>query len=523
MVTDPDGDITDITWQWASSDAKDGTFTPIEGAMSSMYTPEAADVNKYLRATASYTDAEGSGKSANETSANAVATANVGPEFATAMTNRTVAENTAAGEDIGNPVAANDANGDTLAYTLGGADAASFDIDGTTGQLMTLAALDYETKASYSVTVTASDSGDLSDSTAVTVTVTDVDEDGTASLSATQPQVGVELTAMVTDPDGDITDITWQWASSDAKDGTFTPIEGAMSSMYTPEAADVNKYLRATASYTDAEGSGKSANETSANAVATANVGPEFATAMTNRTVAENTAAGEDIGNPVAANDANGDTLAYTLGGADAASFDIDGTTGQLMTLAALDYETKASYSVTVTASDSGDLSDSTAVTVTVTDVDEGFEVSGPAAMDYAENGTAAVATYSATDPESATITWSLEGDDAALFDLSSGGVLTFGSPPDYENTADADQDNVYEVTVVASDATNDGGLDVTVTVTDVVDEDVAPADPVGRYDKNNNGRIDKEELVDGVFDYNVEQTLSKDELVELIFSYEIG
>ena len=48
-------------------------------------------------------------------------------------------------------------------------------------------------------------------------------------------------------------------------------------------------------------------------------------------------------------------------------------------------------------------------------------------------------------------------------------------------------------------------------------------AGPVGRYDKNNNGRIDKDELVDGVFDYNVEQTLSKDELVELIFSYEIG
>ena len=42
---------------------------------------------------------------------------------------------------------------------------------------MTLAALDYETKATYSVTVTASDSGGLSDSIDVTITVTDVDED----------------------------------------------------------------------------------------------------------------------------------------------------------------------------------------------------------------------------------------------------------------------------------------------------------------------------------------------------------
>ena len=99
--------------------------------------------------------------------------ANVAPEFASATTSRTVAENTAAGEDIGNPVAASDANGDTLTYALGGTDTAFFDIDTDTGQLMTLAALDYETKASYSVTVTASDSGGLSDSIDVTITVTE--------------------------------------------------------------------------------------------------------------------------------------------------------------------------------------------------------------------------------------------------------------------------------------------------------------------------------------------------------------
>ncbi len=33
---------------------------------------------------------------------------------------------------------------------------------------------------------------------------------------------------------------------------------------------------------------------------------------------------------------------------------------------------------------------------------------------------------------------------------------------------ADADQDNVYEITVVASDGSNEGTLDVTVTVTEV-------------------------------------------------------
>ena len=74
--------------------------------------------------------------------------ANVAPEFADSEDGaRSVAEDTAAGEDIGNPVAAADANGDALDYTLGGTDAASFYIDPDTGQLMTLTALDYETKA----------------------------------------------------------------------------------------------------------------------------------------------------------------------------------------------------------------------------------------------------------------------------------------------------------------------------------------------------------------------------------------
>ena len=74
-------------------------------------------------------------------------------------------------------MAASDADDDTLAYALSGADVASFAIDSDTGQLMTLAALDFETKPTYSVTVTASDSGGLSDSIDVTITVTDVDED----------------------------------------------------------------------------------------------------------------------------------------------------------------------------------------------------------------------------------------------------------------------------------------------------------------------------------------------------------
>ena len=156
---------------------------------------------------------------------------------------------------------------------------------------------------------------------------------------------------------------------------------------------------------------------------------------------------------------------------------------------------------VTVVASD-GTNEERLAVTVTVTNVDEAPVITGDAALDYAENGTDPVATYSATDPESVTITWTLEGDDAADFEISAGGVLTFGSPPDYENPADADLDNVYKVTVKASDGTNEDRWDVTVTVTNV-DEDVDPADPlVDRYDANDNDEIERSEVFAAIDDY---------------------
>ena len=92
---------------------------------------------------------------------------------------REVAENTAAGTDIGVAVSATDAENDSLEYSLGGMDAASFDIVLATGQLRTKTGVDYNheaSKNSYSVTVEADDGNSNTATIAVTVNVTDVDE-----------------------------------------------------------------------------------------------------------------------------------------------------------------------------------------------------------------------------------------------------------------------------------------------------------------------------------------------------------
>ena len=81
------------------------------------------------------------------------------------------------------------------------------------------------------------------------------------------------------------------------------------------------------------------------------------------------------------------------------------------------------------------------------------------------------MATYGAVDPEdpSGPITrWSLSGTDAGDFAVSETGELSFRKVPDYERPADSDKDNVYSLSVRASDGRNYGYLAVTVTVDDV-------------------------------------------------------
>ena len=112
-------------------------------------------------------------------------------------TTRTVAENTAKGVNIGNPVEATDADNDALTYTLSGPDAASFEIDNTTGQLKTDADLDYETKNSYTVTITVSD-GSLAITITVIIIIIDLDDQESPTLTLTsQPLTETSLNGSI--------------------------------------------------------------------------------------------------------------------------------------------------------------------------------------------------------------------------------------------------------------------------------------------------------------------------------------
>ena len=347
------------------------------------------------------------------------APANRAPEFMEGdRTTRSVAENTPAGAEIGDPVAATDFNRDTLTYSLRGLGSDLFDVDASSGQLLTKAALDYETEGSYSVFVWVQDNKnaigrpDTERDTVIRIelAVTNEDELGTVALSLSEPDVDVPITASLTDPDGGLDRVVWSWARS-ADQTAWTAISGAALASYTPVAADKGRYLRATASYTDGHGPRKSAQAATV-APVPSNAAPEFTAkdldssrgpnGAIERSVAENTGEAEAVGAPVAAIDAEGDAVTYALGGADAALFTIDPDTGQIRVGAGttLDYEAdKNVYEVIVTATDSSGASTTVAVTIAVTNVGlrsplgDAYDADGNEAIDRDE-AIAALADY---------------------------------------------------------------------------------------------------------------------------------
>ena len=387
-----------------------------------------------------------------------------------------------------------------LTWSLSGTDSSKFSISndtGTLGELTFKGSLNFESPTDsgrnnvYNVTVVVTDSDGDTDSQEVTVEVTNEEEDGTVTLSNLQPEVGIPITATLKDPDDGVTGLTWEWHWEDSETGNDRNIiSGATSATYTPLPDNDEKWLRAMATYTDnamkpedtPKDDAESVSDFMVQAMADTNDTPQFTDQdpdvdgnQTEREAPENSMTNTGVGDPVTATDTNTeDKLTYTLGGPDAASFTINRETGQISVGAGtkLDYEAKKTYTVTVTATDSSLASDTITVTIKVVDVDEepvvsksGLGITGNSSIDHDEDDTSSVETYTAAGQAAAGARWSLGGDDAGDFSISSSGVLTFRSTPDFENPTDQGTNNEYDVMVKATSGAIEASLPVTVTV----------------------------------------------------------
>ena len=181
---------------------------------------------------------------------------------------------------------------------------------------------------------------------------------------------------------------------------------------------------------------------------------PVITSGTTGTSLAENSGAGQTIYTIIANDDVA--VTSYAIAGTDASLLSVNSSTGVVSLIADPDFETKSSYSFTVTASDAaGNTSDATTVTFSITDVDDtvpviALEGANPQSIElgtaYSELGA------TATDNIDGTITGNI------VIDASNVNVDIAGD---------------YTVTYNVSDAAGNPAVQVTRTVTITADKTI--------------------------------------------------
>ena len=186
----------------------------------------------------------------------------------------------------------------------------------------------------------------------------------------------------------------------------------------------------------------------------------------------------------------SGESVTWNLTGTDASGFMINSMTGALSFAAVPDHEMAAdantdnTYEFNIVAAET-DGSTAFSQTATVTVTNQPLTINGSTSLSFAENTptTSSLETYSvsvASEP----VTWALNGTDAANFNINaSNGVLTFGSPPDYETKTS------YSITIQAQEGSSvSASLAVAVTVTDIAGPAVTTGNAAVSINENSTG-----------------------------------
>ncbi len=393
---------------------------------------------------------------------------------AIALSTSSVAENAASGTAVGNLSTTDPDAGDTFVYTLvsgtGSTDNASFTIVG--GQLRTASAINFETKSSYTVRVRSTDAAGLFVESALTITVTNVNEAPTAialstSSVAENAASGTTVGSLsTTDPDAGDTFVYTLVSGTGSTDNTSFAIVGGQ--LQTASALNFETKSSYTVRVRSTDAAGLFVESALTITVTNANETPT-AIALSTSSVAENAASGTTVGNLSTTDPDAGDTFVYTLvsgtGSTDNASFTIVG--GQLQTAAAFNFETKSSYTVRVRSTDAAGLFVESALTITVTNVNEAPTAIALSTSSVAENAASGttVGSLSTTDPDAGdtfvyTLVSGTGSTDNASFTIV-GGQLQTAAAFNFETKSS------YTVRVRSTDAAGlfvESALAITVT-----------------------------------------------------------
>ncbi len=381
-----------------------------------------------------------------------------------------ISENLVIGTPIGTFSTADPDAGDTHVYELSGPGAGSFEI--VDGQLQSKVQFDYEVgETSYQVIVTATEGGTegLSIEETLTITVLDANDtptgialDGEHAIAENLPGAPIG-TFSVTDQDkGDVH--TYRLLTKD-DGGSFVLVTTPEGKTRLRTAGSFNfddkPIYTFTVRATDREGATYSEQFTIRSM--DVNDAPT-GIALNGMTIDENSDPGTLIGTLSTADPDAGDTHTYTLSGSDADLFQIDGD--QLQSNVQFDYEGgETSYQVTVTATDretTDGLSIEETFTITVLDANEpptNITLSEDTIAENLAPGTP-IGTFSTADPDAGdTHTYTLSGPDSDIFRIN-GDQLQSNVQFDFESESSYRATVVYFITIRVTDRET-GGLSI--------------------------------------------------------------
>ena len=303
--------------------------------------------------------------------------------------------------------------------------------------------------------------GDKTSTANITVTIEAVNDAPTINsasiIQAAENQTGV-ATISVSDVDGDT--LTLTFGGTDA-DSFNLSTDNVLTFKEAPDYETKSSYIL---SFSLTDGALTITKDVTVRVTNLNDIAPSITSSAT-FTAAENQTS---IGT-VTASDADGDAVIFSVSGTELAITQA----GVLSFLTAPDFETKSSFTATVSASD-GTTTTNQAIAVTVTNVNEvGPVFTSATTFTVTENQTS-IGTVTATDADGNPITFSIEDKDvyenAVL--ISEDGALTFAPPPDFDGL-DAEgnaKNNTWTYTVTANDGLNTTTQNITVNITDVFD-----------------------------------------------------
>ncbi|MEZ6122627.1 MAG: DUF2341 domain-containing protein [Planctomycetaceae bacterium] len=489
QATDPDSGTTFSDWAITGGNADNIFAINASTGQITVNDPAALDYETSTSHVLQLTVSDGTQTSAARSITINVTDVNDNTPVITPSQTFTVAENSAVGTSLGTAVATDSDSNTVLSnWTItGGTAVGVLQVNSTTGEITVAnsAALDFETIQSLTMTVTVTDGVNISAAWSTTVTITDVNDElpvitGAQSFSVSESAGNGTAIGNVQATDADAGTVFQQWTIVSGNTNGVWEIDANTGDLSVANSAGLDFETQTvwTLQLRVSDGAHTSATETVTISVLNENDTAPVITAGQQFSVSESATDLTTVGT-VSATDADGATTfsgwTITSGNADGV-FGIDANGSVFIAdRTALDFETRNSYSLTLTVSDGINTSVERPITISIADENDNAPVitanQSFSIAETAANGTV-VGTAAATDRDSGTVFsgWAIAaGNDDGIFEIRAATgelIVTDRSLLNFETTS------AYTLSLTVSDGVNvSAATDVTISILDRNDE----------------------------------------------------